>query len=85
MEEDLKILKVEHLCNHLLDQTLILNLGLNEPTIFYKSLKERSPLMEEDLKILKVEFLRNHLLNQTQILNLGLDDQTILYKSLKGR
>ena len=69
---------MEHLCNHLLDQTLILNLGLNEPTIFYKSLKERSPLME-------VEYLCNHLLDQTLIPNLGLNDQTIFYKSLKER
>ena len=39
MEKDLKILKVEYLHNHLLDQTLILNLGLDDQTIFYKSLK----------------------------------------------
>ena len=74
---------MEYLRNHLLDQTKILNLGLDDQTIFYKSLKERYPPMEEDLKILKVEYLRNHLLDKTQILNLGLEDQTILYKSLK--
>ena len=30
MEEDLKILKVEYLRKHLLDQTQILNLGLDD-------------------------------------------------------
>ena len=41
MEEELKILEVEYLHNHSLDQTQILNLGLDDQTIFYKSLKER--------------------------------------------
>ena len=34
MEEDLKILKVEYLSNHLLDHTQILNLDLDDQTIF---------------------------------------------------
>ena len=41
IEDDLKILKVEHLSNHLLDPTQILNLSLSldEKNLFYKSLK----------------------------------------------
>ena len=39
MEEDLKILKVEYLSNHLLDHTQVLNLYLNDQTISYKSPK----------------------------------------------
>ena len=38
MEDDLKILKVEYLTNQL-DHTQILNLSLDDQTIFYKSLK----------------------------------------------
>jgi hypothetical protein len=34
MEDDLKILNVEYLSNHLLDHTQISNLSLNEQTIF---------------------------------------------------
>ena len=33
MEDDLKILKVEYLMNHLLDPTQILNLSLDDQTI----------------------------------------------------
>ena len=47
MEDNLKILKVEYLKNHLLDHTQILNLRL--VTIFYKSLKWRWPKMEDNL------------------------------------
>ena len=36
MEDDLKILKVEYLGNHLLDHTQILNLSLYDLTIFCK-------------------------------------------------
>ena len=50
MEEDLKILKVEYLRKHLLDQTQILNLCLDDQTISYKSLKCRLPPMADDLK-----------------------------------
>ena len=39
MEDDLKILEVECLSNHLLDLTQTLNLGLDDQTIFQKSLK----------------------------------------------
>ena len=39
MEDDLKILKVEYKSNHLLDHTQILNLSLDDETIFGKSLK----------------------------------------------
>ena len=67
MEDDLKILKVEYLSNHLLDHTQILNLSWDDQTIFYKSFKWRWPPMEDDLKILKVEYLRNHLLDYIQI------------------
>ena len=64
MEDDLKILKVEYLSNHL-------SLNLDDQTIFYKSLKWRWTPMEDDLKILKVEYLNNHLSDHTQILNLS--------------
>ena len=49
MEDDLKILKVE--VNQWLDHTQILNLSLEDQTIFYKSLKSRRPSIEDDLKI----------------------------------
>ena len=49
MEDNLKILKVEYLSNHLLDHTQILNLSLVDQTIFYKSLKWRWPPMEDNL------------------------------------
>jgi hypothetical protein len=39
IEDNIKILKVEFLSNHLLDHTQILNLSLNDQTILYKSLK----------------------------------------------
>ena len=39
MEDGLKILKVEYISNHLLDHTQILNLSLDDQTIFYKSFK----------------------------------------------
>jgi hypothetical protein len=70
MEDNLKNLKVEYLSNHLLDHTQILNLSLNDQTIFWKSVKLRWPQMEDNIKILKVEYLSNHLLDHTQILNL---------------
>ena len=49
MEDDLKILKVEYLNNHLLDPTQILNLSLGDQTMFYKFFKWRQPLNEDDL------------------------------------
>ena len=39
MGDNLKILKVEYLSNQLLDPTQILNLSLDDLTIFCKSLK----------------------------------------------
>ena len=78
MEDDLKILKVEYLSNHLLDHTQILNLDLGDQSKVFKYFKWRRPLMEDDLKILKVEYLSKHLLDHTQILNLSLDDQILL-------
>ena len=94
MEDDLQILKVKYLSNHLLHPTQILNLcwitklyctnPLNEDDLQWTTTSSgRPPLMEDDLEILKVKYLRNHLLDPTQILNLCLDDQTILYKSFK--
>ena len=57
MEEDLKVLKVEYLSNHLLNHTQILNLILDDQTIFFKKKisNRRWPPIEDDLKILKVE------------------------------
>ena len=43
MEDDLKILKVEYLSNHLLDRTQISKLSLNDQTIVYKFFKWRRP------------------------------------------
>ena len=40
MEDNLKILKVEYLSNHLLDQNQILNLSLYDKSIYYKYLNE---------------------------------------------
>ena len=59
MDDDLKILKVEYLSNHLLDHTNILNWRLYDQSIFLGSFKWRQPLIEDDLKILKVEYLNN--------------------------
>ena len=75
MEDNLAILKVEYLSNHLLDPTQILNLSLDDQTILFKLFKWRRPPMEDDLKILKVEYISNHLLDPTQISNLSLDYQ----------
>jgi hypothetical protein len=49
MDDDINILKVEYLSNTLLDHNQILNLGLDDQTIFYKSLKWRQTPMEDDL------------------------------------
>ena len=75
MEDDLKILKVDYLRNHLLDHTQFLNLGLYDQTIMYKYFKWRWPSMEDDLKILKVEYLSHCLLDHTQILKLSLNEK----------
>ena len=68
MEDDLKILKVEYLSNHLGSYSNS-KLIFDDQTILYKSFKWRKPAMEDDLKILEVECLSNHLLDPTQILN----------------
>ena len=78
IEDDLKILKVEYLSNHLLDHTQILNLSLYDQTL---SFQWRWPPMEDNLKISKVEYLSNRLLDHTQILNLDLGDQSNVFKS----
>ena len=52
MEDNLKILKVEYLSNHLLNPTQILNLSLDDKTMLYKFFKRRQPPMKDDLKIL---------------------------------
>jgi hypothetical protein len=39
MEDNLKILKMEYLSNHLLDHTQLFNFSLDEQTIFSISLK----------------------------------------------
>ena len=57
MEDNLNILKVKYLSNHLLDHTQIQ--------------KRRRPPMEDNLNILKVEYLSNRFLDHTQILNLS--------------
>ena len=51
MEDDLKISKGEYLSNHLLDHTQILNLNLDDQSIFFKSSKWRQPPKEDNLKI----------------------------------
>jgi hypothetical protein len=58
MEDNLKISKVENLSKHFLDHTQMLNLSLDDHTIFYKYLKWRRP------QILKMEYLSNHLMDQ---------------------
>jgi hypothetical protein len=50
MEDDHKILKVEYLSNHLLDHIQMLNLSLDDQTIFYKTFKWRRPPMEDNLQ-----------------------------------
>ena len=55
MEDNLKILDVEFLTNHLLDHTQILNLSLDDQSIFFKSSKWRQTPMEDNFKILTVE------------------------------
>ena len=63
----------------------ILNLSLDDQTLFYKSLKWRRPQMEDHLKMLKVEYLSIRFLDHTQISSLILYDQTMFSKSFKWR
>ena len=58
---------MEYLRNQLSDYTQILNLSLDDQTIFYKPFIWKQPLMEDDLKILTIEYLSNQLLDHTQI------------------
>ena len=51
MEDDLNILKVEYLSNHLLDHIQILNLSLDDQTMFYKSSQWRRPQMGDNLRL----------------------------------
>ena len=53
MEDDLKILKVGFISNHLLDPTHISNLSLQYQVIVYKTFKWRRPSMEDDQQYLK--------------------------------
>ena len=50
MEDDNKILKLKYLSNHIWNHTQILNLSLDDQTIFYKSLRGRWPSLEDDLR-----------------------------------
>ena len=77
MEDDLKILKMEYISNHLLNHSQIRNSSLDDQTVFYKSLKWRRHQKEDDFKILKREKLHNQLLSHIQNLNLSLDEQTL--------
>ena len=47
---------MENLGDHLLDQTQILNLNLDDQCIFYESFQWWPPSMKDGLKILKVEY-----------------------------
>jgi hypothetical protein len=51
MEDDLKILKVQYLNNHLLDLPGLLNLSLGDHIEIENYCKWRLPPMEDDLKI----------------------------------
>ena len=51
--------------NHLLDHTKIVNLSLNDQTIFYKSFKQKQLVMEDDQQILRVEYFSNHGMDHT--------------------
>ena len=70
MEDDLKILKVEYLSNHLSDLPQILNLSWGNQT------KLDIVWNEDKLTIIKVEYISFHWSYLPQILNLSLGDQT---------
>ena len=76
MEDDLKIIKLDYLSNHLLDHTQILNLSCDNQPVFYKTFKWRWPTIEDVIKILKAKYLSNYF---------SLYDKTIPYKTLKWR
>ena len=50
MEDNLKILKVEYLSNHLLDHAQILNLSLDDQTIFTNTSNEGDLQWKKTLK-----------------------------------
>ena len=72
MEDDLKILKLGYLSNHLSDLSQILNISFWDQTKIENCQIWRQPQMEADLKILKLEYLCNHVSDLPQILNLSL-------------
>ena len=51
MEDDLKILKVEYISNHLLDSTTFLNVSLDDEIILLNFIKWRQPPMEDNLQL----------------------------------
>ena len=66
MKDNLKILKVKYISNHLLDNTQIWNLSLDDQIIFLQifemktTCNGRGSPIENNLKILKVDYLSNH-------------------------
>ena len=58
---------MEYLRNQLMDHTQILNVSLDNQSIFSKSFILKRPLMEDDIITLKGEYLGNQLLDHTQI------------------
>ena len=72
MEDKLKILKVEYLINHLLNDTQILNLILDDQTIFYKSLNEDNDDQKKNNKFLHLgrrKFVGYHYLSVENLTN----------------
>ena len=87
MEEDLKLLKMEYLSNHLLDQTQIWNLCLYDQTIVYKSLKQRNFKLKlrwpkQILQILKMK--RTHNGRRPQVERCPQSVQNVTYEFLGG-
>ena len=87
MEEDLKLLKMEYLSNHLLDQTQIWNLCLYDQTIVYKSLKRRNFKLKlrwpkQILQILKMK--RTHNGRRPQVERCPQSVQNVTYEFLGG-
>ena len=72
MEDNLKILKVEYISNHLFDLPQLINLSLKDQ--IENCCKSRWTTIEDDLKMFKVEYLSSHLFYPPQLLNLNLGD-----------
>jgi hypothetical protein len=68
MEDDLKILKVQYLNNHLLDLPQLLNIRLRTISKLKITVNEESLSMEDDLKIWKGEYASNHWLDLPETL-----------------